>query len=72
MKNGTMKVAELGNAKNFGEAKIWEIFQGLEHTEKIRSILERIKKNAAGRTIENLPTASAVGRFLCAVLCNIV
>jgi len=47
MKNGTMKGAELGNAKNFGGAKIWEVFQGLEHTEKIRSILERIKKNAA-------------------------
>ena len=47
MKNGTMEIAELGNAKNFGGAKIWEVFQGLEHTEKIRSILERIKKNAA-------------------------
>lgn len=47
MKNGTMEVAELGKPINFGGAKIWEVFQGLEHTEKIRSILERIKKNAA-------------------------
>lgn len=47
MKNGTMDVAELGKPINFGGAKIWEVFQGLEHTEKIRSILERIKKNAA-------------------------
>ena len=47
MKNGTMEIAELGNAKNFGGVKIWEVFQGLEHTEKIRSVLERIKKNAA-------------------------
>ena len=47
MQNGTMDVAELGKPVNFGGAKFWEVFQGLTYTEKIRGILERIKKNAA-------------------------
>lgn len=47
MKNGTMEVAELGNAKNFGGAKIVEVFHGNTKTlQAIARVLSNIQTNA--------------------------
>jgi len=47
MKNGTMEIAELGNAKNFGGAKIVEVFHGNAKTlQAIARVLSNIQTNA--------------------------
>ena len=48
MKNGTMEVEELKNVKNFGGAKIVEVFHGNTKTlQAIARVLSDIKTNAA-------------------------